>query len=108
MNPARRAARATAFWTTDYTGPTKGYRIDTSGTTIKTINLPLASGFMDGMEYFNGKLIVNPGAKDASLVALEPATGKVVWKCPGKPASYGKARHHQEGRQVHAAAVEGR
>src|SRR5439155_21656092 len=28
----------TAFWTTDYTGPTKGYRIDTSGTTIKTIN----------------------------------------------------------------------
>ena len=26
----------------------------------------------------------------------------------GKPATYGKARHHQEGRQVHAAAVEGR
>jgi len=37
----------------------------------------------------NGKLIVNPGAKAASLVALEPKTGKVVWKSPGSPASYG-------------------
>ncbi len=36
-----------------------------------------------------GKLIVNPGAKDASLVALDPATGKVLWKAPGKPAGYG-------------------
>jgi outer membrane protein assembly factor BamB len=37
----------------------------------------------------DGKLIVNPGAKTASLVALDPPTGKVVWKSPGKPASYG-------------------
>lgn len=37
----------------------------------------------------DGKLIVNPGGKDASLVALEPKTGKVLWKTPGKPASYG-------------------
>lgn len=36
-----------------------------------------------------GKLIVNPGGKDASLVALDPANGKVLWKAPGKPASYG-------------------
>ena len=37
----------------------------------------------------DGRLIVNPGAKDASLVALEPATGEVVWKTPGGPASFG-------------------
>jgi len=37
----------------------------------------------------DGKLIVNPGGKDASLVALEPKTGKVLWKTPGKPAGYG-------------------
>jgi outer membrane protein assembly factor BamB len=37
----------------------------------------------------DGKLIVNPGAKDASLVALDPKTGKTKWKTPGKPAGYG-------------------
>lgn len=37
----------------------------------------------------DGKLVVNPGGKDASLVALEPRTGKVLWKTPGRPASYG-------------------
>lgn len=37
----------------------------------------------------DGKLIINPGGKDASIVALEPKTGEVVWKTPGAPASYG-------------------
>lgn len=37
----------------------------------------------------NGQLIVNPGTKDASLVALDPKTGKILWKSPGKPAGYG-------------------
>jgi outer membrane protein assembly factor BamB len=36
-----------------------------------------------------GKLVVNPGAKNAALVALEPRTGKPVWKTPGAPAGYG-------------------
>jgi len=34
------------------------------------------------------KLIVNPGAKDASLVALDRKTGKVLWKSPGAGAAY--------------------
>ena len=34
------------------------------------------------------KLIVNPGARDASLVALDASTGKVVWRCQGMPAAY--------------------
>ena len=37
----------------------------------------------------DGKVILNPGAKDASLVALEAKTGKVLWKTPGAPAGYG-------------------
>ena len=36
----------------------------------------------------DGTLIVNPGAKDASIVALNPRTGDVVWKCPGRQAAY--------------------
>ena len=36
----------------------------------------------------DGKLIVNPGGKDASVVALDPKTGKVIWQTPGAPAAY--------------------
>jgi outer membrane protein assembly factor BamB len=36
-----------------------------------------------------GKLIVNPGAADASLVALDAKTGAVVWKSPGAASAYG-------------------
>ena len=36
----------------------------------------------------DGRLIVNPGAPDASLVALDPATGAEVWRCPGSPAGH--------------------
>ena len=34
-------------------------------------------------------LIVNPGGKDAALVALRPATGEVIWQTPGQPAAFG-------------------
>ena len=37
----------------------------------------------------DGKLVLNPGGADASIVALDPATGKTLWKTPGEPASYG-------------------
>ena len=50
-----------AFWTSEYLGGNHGYRIDLSGNIIKTITLGLAGFNMDGMEYFNGKLIVNRG-----------------------------------------------
>lgn len=35
------------------------------------------------------RVIVNPGAKAASLAALDVKTGKTLWKTPGKPAGYG-------------------
>lgn len=34
------------------------------------------------------KLIVNPGAGDASIVALDARSGKVVWSAPGDPPGY--------------------
>lgn len=37
----------------------------------------------------DGKLIVNPGAKEASLVALDAKTGQTVWKTPGAASAYG-------------------
>lgn len=33
-------------------------------------------------------LIVNPGGPQASLVALNPRTGRIRWKSPGQPAAY--------------------
>lgn len=36
----------------------------------------------------DGKLIVNPGGADAAVVALDPATGDVVWSTPGAPAAF--------------------
>ncbi|CAN5352894.1 hypothetical protein BH09GEM1_BH09GEM1_04960 [soil metagenome] len=47
------------FWTSDYSGTNKAFRINTSGTVTSTITLSLANNYMDGMEYFNGKLIAN-------------------------------------------------
>jgi outer membrane protein assembly factor BamB len=35
------------------------------------------------------RLIVNPGAKDASVVALDAKSGKLAWKSPGKAAGHG-------------------
>ena len=37
----------------------------------------------------DGKLIVNPGAPAASLAALDPETGDVIWKTPGGLAGFG-------------------
>ncbi len=46
-------------------------------------------GVCDSPLVADGKLIVAPGGKDAALVALDPKTGKPVWKTPGKPTGYG-------------------
>jgi outer membrane protein assembly factor BamB len=36
----------------------------------------------------DGKLIVNPGGPDASIVALDPLTGDLVWQTPGDYHAY--------------------
>jgi len=48
----------------------------------------LAWGMCSTPLIVDDKLIVNPGAKDASIVALHRRTGEVIWKTPGEPAGY--------------------
>lgn len=48
------------FWTADYSGTNHAFRIDpTTGLNVKDIALTGATGNMDGLEWFNGKLIGN-------------------------------------------------
>jgi outer membrane protein assembly factor BamB len=35
-----------------------------------------------------GLLIVNPGGRNASLAALDPKSGRIVWQTPGRPAAF--------------------
>lgn len=37
----------------------------------------------------DGKLIINPGGPEASIVALEPETGFAIWQAPGDRHAYG-------------------
>ena len=37
----------------------------------------------------DGKLIINPGAPDASVVALDPQSGDVLWQAEGAKSAYG-------------------
>ena len=34
------------------------------------------------------QLIIQPGSHSAALAALDPITGRVLWKAPGRPAAY--------------------
>ncbi|HUW33700.1 MAG TPA: PQQ-binding-like beta-propeller repeat protein [Planctomycetota bacterium] len=45
-------------------------------------------GYCSSPIIIDGKLIVNPGGKDASVAALDPKTGKTIWQTPGAPAAY--------------------
>ena len=47
-----------------------------------------AWGYCSSPLVADGRLIVNPGATDAAVVALDPATGAEVWRCPGRPAGH--------------------
>lgn len=49
----------TNFWIGDYSGTNHAYLYTPTGTLLKTISLGNCSGFCDGLEYFNGKLISN-------------------------------------------------
>lgn len=37
----------------------------------------------------DGRLLLAPGAAEASLVAMDPATGEVLWQAPGGPYGHG-------------------
>ena len=48
----------------------------------------------------DGKLIVNPGAPEASLVALDPASGQVIWQTAGRPAAFSSFVVRASGPQI--------
>lgn len=48
----------------------------------------LAWGFCSSPIVADGRLIVHPGGPEASLVALNPADGEVLWKSPGRPPGH--------------------
>jgi outer membrane protein assembly factor BamB len=45
-------------------------------------------GYCSSPLVVDGKLIINPGSKQAAVVALDCKTGKEIWRCPGLPAAY--------------------
>jgi hypothetical protein len=49
----------TNFWLSDYSGLSNAYEVSQTGVLLNTISLANATGFTDGLEYFNGKLIAN-------------------------------------------------
>ena len=49
----------TNFWVADYSGTNKSYLYSPTGTLLKTIAMTNCTGYCDGFEYFNGKLIEN-------------------------------------------------
>jgi outer membrane protein assembly factor BamB len=49
---------------------------------------PLVWGVCSSPLIVDDKLIINPGAPQASLIALAPATGELLWQTPGAPAAF--------------------
>ena len=68
----------------------------------KTFNArPPKWGYAASPLAVDGKLILAPGGAEASLVALDPKTGREIWRCAGRPAAYASFVHataggHQE------------
>lgn len=56
---------------------------------VEDFKAPLATwGYSSTPLVVDDLLIVNPGAPDAALVALDRRTGQTRWKTPGHPAAY--------------------
>lgn len=53
------AYNGTNFWIGDYSGTNHAYLYTPTGTLLNTISLTHCTGFCDGLEFFNGKLISN-------------------------------------------------
>ncbi len=46
-------------------------------------------GYSSSLMVVGDRLIVNPGAPDASIVALDRWNGELIWRCGGAAAAYG-------------------
>ena len=65
----------TNFWIGDYTGLNKAYYVSPGGALLNTITLDSCTGFCDGLEFFNGKLISNRGDASATGYDVYALTG---------------------------------
>jgi outer membrane protein assembly factor BamB len=52
------------------------------------VTAQLTWGYASSPLIVDGKVIVNPGADDASIVALDCSTGEVVWQTPGNAPAF--------------------
>jgi hypothetical protein len=64
------------------------------------VTQPPVGGYSASPLMVNHQLIISPGAAEASLVALDPQTGNVLWKSPGNPMAYGSLITIQIGQQT--------
>ena len=48
----------------------------------------LSWGFCSSPLIAKGQLILHPGGPESALVALQPATGELLWKSPGRPPGH--------------------
>jgi len=53
------------------------------------VSTELPWGYCGSPLLVDGKLIVAPGSPEASLIALDPADGRIIWKTPGGGPSHG-------------------
>lgn len=67
----------TNFWMADYSGTNEAFKISQSGTLLSTIHLAGATGNMDGLEYFDGKLIANR-SDGGHIYDVYDLTGSVI------------------------------
>ncbi len=77
----------TNFWIGDYTGTNAAYYVSPTGTLITTIHLSQCTGFCDGLEFFNGKLISNKADRPPTGYDVYSTTGTLLQPdfIPGAP-----------------------
>jgi ABC-type phosphate/phosphonate transport system substrate-binding protein/outer membrane protein assembly factor BamB len=64
-------------------------RIEWKKNVVKELNAELVAWGMCATPLIvDDKVIVNPGAEDASILALNHRTGELIWKTPGQSAAY--------------------
>ena len=69
----------TNFYIADYSGTKNAYLVSPSGALLKTIVLANCTGFCDGLELFNGKLISNRGdTQNPGIYDVYDLNGNVI------------------------------
>jgi glutamine cyclotransferase len=68
----------TNFWIGDYSGTNNAFYYSPTGTLLNTVPLANCTGFCDGLEYFNNKLISNRGDASTSGYDIYDTSGSLL------------------------------